>query len=76
LRVQQDFHACHEQQSKRLGFDVIYVDVGGLSGSDGLLESLSLLSSLMNALEPQSIVIKSLCMRRLASTIVPYWRVK
>jgi hypothetical protein len=76
LRVQQDFNACHEQKSKRLGFDVIYVDVGGLSGSDGLLESLSLLSSLMNALEPQYIVIKSLCMRRLASTLVPYWRVK
>jgi hypothetical protein len=76
LRVQQDFHACSKQESNRLGFDVIYVDVGGLSGSDGLLESLSLLSSLMNALEPQYIVIKSLCMRRLASTLVPYWRVK
>jgi hypothetical protein len=74
LRVQQDFNACHDPESNRLGFDVIYVDVGGLSGSDGLLESLSLLSSLMNALEPQYIVIKSLCMRRLASTLVPYWR--
>jgi hypothetical protein len=76
LRVQQEFHASHEQKSNRLGFDVIYVDVGGLSGSDGLLESLSLLSSLMNALEPQYIVIKSLCMRRLASTLIPYWRAK
>jgi hypothetical protein len=74
LRVQQEFHASHETESNRLGFDVIYVDVGGLSGSDGLLESLSLLSSLMNALEPKYIVIKSVCMRRLASTLVPYWR--
>jgi hypothetical protein len=76
LRIQQDFNACHEQESKRLGFDVIYVDVGGLSGSDGLLEAISLLSSLENALEPQYIVIKSLCMRRLASTLVPYRRAR
>lgn len=57
--------------------DVIYVDIGGLSGPEGLLESISLLSSLTNGLEPRCIVIKSLCVRRLASCLVPFsdvWR--
>jgi hypothetical protein len=57
--------------------DVVYVDIGGLSGPEGLLESVSLLSSITNALEPRCIVIKSLCVRRLASCIVPFsdvWR--
>ena len=51
------------------GYDVVYADIGGLSGADGHLESLSLLESLGNALEPRCIVIKSLCMRQLASRI-------
>lgn len=76
LRIQQDYNASHEQQSKRLGFDVVYVDVGGLSGSDGLMEALSLVSALLSALEPRCIVIKSLCMRRLSSTLVPFWQAK
>ncbi|KAL7500477.1 hypothetical protein ACHAWT_010446 [Skeletonema menzelii] len=57
--------------------DIIYVDIGGLSGPEGLLEAVSLLSSITNALEPRCIVIKSLCVRRLASSIVPFsdiWR--
>lgn len=29
-----------------LGYDAIYADIGGLSGSDGLLESLALLDAL------------------------------
>lgn len=56
------------------GFDVIYVDVGGLSGADGLLEALFLLSALLNAMEPRCIVVKSLCMRRLSSKLIPFWR--
>jgi SAM-dependent methyltransferase len=52
-----------------LGYDLVYADIGGLSGADGLLESLSLLESLGNALEPRCIVIKSLCMRQLASRL-------
>jgi 2-polyprenyl-3-methyl-5-hydroxy-6-metoxy-1,4-benzoquinol methylase len=52
-----------------MGYDVIYADIGGLSGSDGHLESLSLLEALGNALEPRCIVIKSLCTRQLASRL-------
>eukprot|EP01082_Thalassiosira_pseudonana_P001206 g1349.t1 g1349 contig10:1903258-1904547(-) len=58
-------------------YDVVYVDIGGLSGSEGLLEAVSLLSSITNCLEPRCIVIKSLCVRRLASCLVPFsevWR--
>ena len=55
-----------------LGFDLVYVDVGGLSGSDGQLESLSLLEALGCALQPRAIVIKSLCMRDLASRL-KFW---
>jgi hypothetical protein len=53
-------------------FDCVYVDVGGLSGSEGLLEAISLLSSISNSIEPRVIVIKSLCVRRLASSLVAY----
>jgi hypothetical protein len=58
----------------RLGFDVVYVDVGGLSGADGLLEAINLVSSIQHALEPRTIVIKSLCMQRLSSKLVPFWQ--
>jgi hypothetical protein len=54
---------------EELGYDLVYADIGGLSGSDGLLESLSLLDSLGYALEPRCIVIKSVCMRQLASRL-------
>lgn len=73
LRIQQAFYNENNLQP-RTGFDVLYVDVGGLSGSDGLLEALSLLDALQNALEPRCIVIKSLCMQRLASTLIPSWQ--
>ena len=68
-------HLSREGRSSVL--DVVYVDVGGLSGSEGLLESVALLSSITNALEPRYIVIKSLCVRRLASSLIPFsdvWR--
>lgn len=56
--------------------DVIYVDVGGLSGSDGLLEAIQLISSLRYALEPRCIVIKSLCMQRLSTRLTCFWQMK
>jgi hypothetical protein len=52
-----------------LGYDVIYADLGGLSGPDGLLESLALVDALARGLEPRIIVIKSLCLNRLASRL-------
>jgi len=88
LRIQQDFFRDFRgkrvffygndksgKDRRLVGFDVIYVDVGGLSGSDGLLEALTLLSSLMYALEPRCIVIKSLCVRRLSTALIPAWRI-
>ena len=77
LDIQQRFLATRPDlpsDTRRKGFDVVYVDVGGLSGSDGLLEALTLLSSLEYALEPRCLVIKSLCMRRLSSRLVPFWK--
>jgi hypothetical protein len=61
----------NDHPSQRI-YDAVYVDIGGLSGSEGLLEAISLLSSITNTLEPRCIVIKSLCMRRLASSLVPF----
>ena len=55
-----------------VGYDVVYVDVGGLSGSDGLLDSLSLINALGMALEPRVVVIKSQCLRRLAGCLIPF----
>lgn len=55
-----------------MGYDVVYVDVGGLSGSDGLLDSLSLINALGMALEPRVVVIKSQCLRRLAGCLIPF----
>jgi len=52
-----------------LGYDIVYADIGGLSGADGHLESLSLLDSIGYALEPRCIIIKSVCMRSLASKL-------
>ena len=65
-----------EHDNRRIGFDVVYIDVGGLSGSDGLLEAISLVSSIRYALEPRCIVIKSLCMRRLSTALEPYWQIQ
>ncbi|KAL9178854.1 hypothetical protein ACHAXT_003985 [Thalassiosira profunda] len=58
--------------ANRSTYDVVYVDIGGLSGSEGLLESVALLASIDHSLEPRCIVIKSLCVRRLASCLVPF----
>ena len=60
--------------NKKIGFDAVYVDVGGLSGADGLLDTIALVKSIQYALEPQCIVVKSLCLQRLASRFTPYWK--
>eukprot|EP00978_Attheya_sp_CCMP212_P033167 scaffold132634_cov53-Attheya_sp.AAC.2 len=58
-----------QDNDETMGYDLVYADIGGLSGADGHLESLSLLDSLGYALEPRCIVIKSTCMRGLASKL-------
>jgi len=60
-----------ETGTRKRAYDAVYVDVGGLSGPDGLLSAVSLLNGLAMALEPRCIVIKSACMRRLASSLRP-----
>jgi SAM-dependent methyltransferase len=78
LRIQQDYYQQESQTTaataRKIGFDVVYVDVGGLSGCDGLLEAIALVNSIRYALEPRCIVIKSLCMQRLSSRLVPFWQ--
>lgn len=84
LRIQQDFFLKCAQENRSLsslnrrpiGFDVVYVDVGGLSGGDGLLEAILLVTSIRHALEPRCIVIKSLCMQRLSNKLVSFWSLK
>ena len=66
----------HCSTDTSLGYDIVYADIGGLSGAHGLLESLTLLDSISRALEPRCIVIKSLCMKRLASQLIPVSRIK
>ena len=75
LRLQQEYY--NERGSSnddKIGFDAVYVDVGGLSGADGLLDTIALVKSIQYALEPQCIVVKSLCLQRLASRFTPYWK--
>jgi hypothetical protein len=75
LRLQQEYYQERNHGVvEKIGFDVVYVDVGGLSSSDGLLDTLALVSALNHALEPRCIVIKSLCLQRLAMRLTAYWR--
>ena len=61
----------------RLGpWDAVFVDIGGLSGADGILDALALARSLGAALEPRAIVLKSKCLRKLARTLVPSTRLE
>ena len=76
LRVKERHYGGLDSQSSSLGYDIVYADIGGLSGAHGLLESMALLDALGRALEPRCIVIKSLCMKRLASQLVPLSSVK
>lgn len=81
LQIQQDYlksgsgDLATNSDYSSIGFDVVYVDVGGLSGSDGLFEALVLLQALSNALEPRVIVMKSLCVHRLSSSLRPAWHI-
>ena len=70
----QRMQTKHFQQSTTniSTYDVVYVDIGGLSGSEGLLEAISLLSAIDNCLQARAVVIKSLCIRRLSSSLVPF----
>ncbi|OEU14273.1 hypothetical protein FRACYDRAFT_240808 [Fragilariopsis cylindrus CCMP1102] len=61
-------------RNRKIGFDAIYIDVGGLSSTNGLLDTISLLKSIQYSLEPECIVIKSLCLNQLATRIIPYWK--
>mmetsp|Transcript_2898 Transcript_2898/g.7888 ORF Transcript_2898/g.7888 Transcript_2898/m.7888 type:complete len:537 (-) Transcript_2898:1025-2635(-) len=76
LRLQQEYYCEREIPSdeRTIGFDAVYVDVGGLSGADGLLDTIALVKSIQYAMEPQCIVVKSLCLQRLASRFIPYWK--
>ncbi len=76
LRLQQEYYSERGDNSSKnkIGFDAVYVDVGGLSGADGLLDTIALVKSIQYALEPQCIVVKSLCLQRLASRFTPYWK--
>ncbi|KAL3931316.1 MAG: hypothetical protein SGARI_004239 [Bacillariaceae sp.] len=88
LRLQQEYYDSEEyrkeseansdqddvQSTRQIGYDVVYVDVGGLSGSDGLLDTIALLSSLKCSLEPRHIVVKSMCLQRLAARLHAYWK--
>jgi len=66
----------HFQHSANIStYDVVYVDIGGLSGSEGLLEAISLLSAIDNCLQARVVVIKSLCIRRLSSSLIPFSQV-
>ena len=73
LRIHQAYLELHRESNPRRGFDVVYIDVGGLSGGDGIIEAIMLLCALEQALEPRCLIIKSQCMRRLASTMHSFW---
>ena len=62
-------------------FDIIMVDVGGLSGHDCVLDSVALLAQLCSAFRSslKFVVIKSKCMRDLSKTFVGWhstWTVR
>jgi hypothetical protein len=67
IRLRQRF--LKNTTDSDLGYDVIYADIGGMSGPDGLLESLALIDALGRGIEPRTIVVKSLCLNRLASRL-------
>lgn len=67
LKLQQQQLNDDGSNVNNMGFDVIFADIGGLSGQHGLLESLALVDALAKGLEPRIICIKSLCLQRLAN---------
>ena len=60
--------------ARRGQWDAVFVDVGGLSGADGILDALALARSLGAALEPRAIVMKSKCLRQLGKSLAPSTR--
>lgn len=56
-------------------WDVVFVDVGGLSSAYATLEALALARSLGAALDPRVVVFKSKCLRALADDLLPSSRV-
>ena len=57
----------------RASFDVILIDVGGLSSDSGLMESLALIRQLSHAFRPRlrAIIIKSACVRMFCGELTP-----
>jgi protein-L-isoaspartate O-methyltransferase len=57
----------------RSSFDVILIDVGGLSSDSGLMEALALIRQLSHAFRPRlrAIVIKSACVRSFCGELTP-----
>ncbi|KAK3252601.1 hypothetical protein CYMTET_38111 [Cymbomonas tetramitiformis] len=53
--------------------DVVFLDVGGISGADGLLEGVALVRQLVALYRPtlRALVVKSTCLQRLARGLVP-----
>jgi hypothetical protein len=84
LRLQQEYYNEYNIENnnendnnkinRKIGFDAVYIDVGGLSSTNGLLDTISLIKSIQYSLEPECIVIKSLCLNKLATRIIPYWK--
>ena len=48
--------------------------MGGLSGSDGVLDPIVLVKSIQFALKPHVIVIKSMRLQNLTKHFTPYWK--
>ena len=78
IRYNRDIIDIHDSNQTKIttataptkfGYDLVYADIGGLSGADGLMESLSLLEAIGHGMEPRGIIIKSLCINRLASQL-------
>ena len=52
-----------------LGYDVVYVDIGGLSSADGILETLALVDTISQCLHPRAMVFKSRCLQKLSNQL-------
>ena len=58
-----------ESAKKALGYNVVFVDIGGLSGANGILDTLALVETISVSLQPRAIVVKSLCLQRLTGQL-------
>ena len=57
-------------------FHCIYIDIGGLSGADGIRDALALIRQMKNAFNPhlRYVVIKSRCMRDHSNQWTSHWK--